>query len=330
MLVIEHVTKSFPTVFGLPSLLKYAGRPPRRIALHDINLTVQRGELLGLLGPNGAGKTTLLKVMATLTIPDSGRILLDGIDIAKDPMAAKSRVGLCTSEERSFYFRLTARENLQFFGALTGLRGKTLRDRIVEVSRFVGLESSLDRRFAEYSSGMRQRLTVARALLSDPRVVFLDEPTRAVDPVHAEKIRELIRERLVNELGKTVIVATNVLDEAWSICDRVAVLSEGRIAKVGAPRTLHHVPQRRYRILVSDLEEKMLAAMRALDGCADLAIERGDEVAIVTAALNGSQRSLTDLLRTLSSNDSIIHEVRLLEPSPVEVFKAVTTGAVHG
>ena len=330
MLVVEHVTKSFPTVFGLPSLLKHAGRPPRRVALRDVSLNVQRGELFGLLGPNGAGKTTLLKVMATLTIPDSGRILLDGIDIATDPMSAKSHVGLCTSEERSFYFRLTARENLQFFGALAGLRGKRLPERIAEVSAFVGLEAALDRRFAEYSSGMRQRLTVARALLSDPSVVFLDEPTRAVDPVHAEKLRELIRDRLVAGLGKTVVIATNVLDEAWSICDRVAVLNEGRVVKIGAPRTLHELPHSRYRILVSDLAAEVLARVRAVDGCRDVAIEQAGDVAVLTAALNGSRRSLTDLLAVLTSNGTVVREVRLLEPSPVEVFKAVTAGAGSG
>ncbi|MBV9276687.1 MAG: ABC transporter ATP-binding protein [Candidatus Eremiobacteraeota bacterium] len=328
MLSVEHVTKSFPTIFGLPSLLKYGGRPPRRVALNDVSLYVHGGELFGLLGPNGAGKTTLLKVMATLTIPDSGRIMLDGIDIAKDPMAAKSRVGLCTSEERSFYFRLTARANLQFFGSLDGLRGRTLRERIAEVSHFVGLESSLDRRFAEYSSGMRQRLTVARALLSDPKIVFLDEPTRAVDPVNAEKLRELIREQLVDRLGKTVVIATNVLDEAWSICDRVAVINEGRVAKVGAPRTLHAKPLNHYRIVLSELQDHVLDRVRSVGGCRDVKIERTDGSTIVTAMLNGSHRSLTDLLAAL--NGTTVREIRLLEPSPVEVFKAVTIGAGRG
>jgi len=328
MLAVEHVTKSFPTVYGLPSLLKYAGRPPRRVALRNINLQVQRGELLGLLGPNGAGKTTLLKVMATLTIPDSGRISIDGIDIAENPMAAKARIGLCTSEERSFYFRLTARHNLQFFGSLAGLRGTALRSRIDEVSEFVGLRSALDRRFAEFSSGMRQRLTVARALLADPPVVFLDEPTRAVDPVHAEKLRELIRKRLVDDLRKTVIIATNVLDEAWGICDRIAILNGGRIARVGAPTALRIEDVQRYRIVLSACHPEVLVKLRSIAGCGELAVENANGGAVLTTAVNGSRRALTDLMSALSSNGTLIHEVRLVEPTPVEVFKDVVMAGV--
>ncbi len=330
MLAVEHVTKSFPTVFGLPSLLKYAGRPPRRVALRDVNLVVERGELFGLVGPNGAGKTTLLKIMATLTIPDAGRILLDDIDIAQHPMAAKLRVGLCTSEERSFYYRLTARQNLEFFGALAGWRGHALIERIFEVAECVGLQDVLDRRFAEYSSGMRQRLTVARALLADPAVLFLDEPTRAVDPVHAEKLRELIRDELVGKLGKTVIVATNLLDEAWSLCDRIAILQSGTVIKVGAPQTLHHRRTSRYKIVLSGLHADFAARLRAITGCNDLTVENGAGLSVVTAAVNGSRHSLTSLLNALGSNGSLIHEVRLLEPSPVDVFKDVLGAAVHG
>ena len=209
-----------------------------RDILHDVNLEVRRGELLGLLGPNGAGKTTLMKMMATLTIPDRGTIEVDGIDVEKDPLLVRSRIGLCGSDDRSFYFRLTARENLTFFGALAGLRGRRLQRGIQKALRDVSLSDAIDRRFGDFSSGMRQRMMVARALLSDPDILFFDEPTRAVDPIHADELRRMLREELVERRGKTIVLATNLLEEAWAICDRVAVVSNGTIAAVAPPSEL--------------------------------------------------------------------------------------------
>src|SRR5215472_3511575 len=133
-------------------------------------------------------------MLCTLTTPDAGTITIDGIDATKNPMAVKRRIGLCSSEERSFYFRLSARQNLEFFGALAGLTGARLHERIEEVATLVDLHDSLDKKFSGFSSGMRQRLTMARAMLADPPILYLDEPTRAVDPVHAHDLRRLIRE----------------------------------------------------------------------------------------------------------------------------------------
>ena len=144
MIVVDNLRKSFPISYGIIPNIKYRGRIPRREILHGISFTVKRGELFGLLGPNGAGKTTLLKLLCTLTSPDSGTITIDGIDAAKHPIAVKRRIGLCSSEERSFYFRLTARENLEFFGALAGLRGDYLRKRIKHVAAVVDLTEALE------------------------------------------------------------------------------------------------------------------------------------------------------------------------------------------
>jgi len=229
---VRNVEKGFVVRHGARHTLS---KDRRKNVLHDVNLEVRRGELIGLLGANGVGKTTLLKMMATLTLPDAGSIEIEGIDIKKDPLLARTRIGYCGSEDRSFYFRLTARENLRFFGALAGLRGRRLQLRIGEALDEVALGEAIDRRFGEFSSGMRQRMTVARALLSDPDIIFFDEPTRAVDPIHADELRRMIRKDLVEDRGKTVVLATNVLEEAWSICDRVAVVSNGTIACVAPP-----------------------------------------------------------------------------------------------
>ncbi len=329
MLTVEHVDKSFPIAQGAVGLLRSILRPaPRRQVLHDISLDVRSGELFGLLGPNGAGKSTLLKLLATLTTPDRGRMTIDGIDVARDPIAAKRRIGMCTGDERSFYFRLSARQNLEFFGALVGLGGATLARRIKECAELVDLTDALDRRFGGFSSGMRVRLTVARALLADPPLLFLDEPTRAVDPVHAQELRALIRDNLVRAAGKTVVLATNLLDEAWELCDRVAVVNHGRIVALGPPRELdvdlHAVA--RYRAIIDDVDEELLARTRRVPGLRDLRVERtatGVQLEIEMDHLDGG---LGALMRAVSWNGAALRDFRPIEAEPVDVFKRVTHG----
>jgi len=328
MLTVEHVDKSFPVAHGPGAMLRSltGQKIPRRQVLFDVNLRVGQGELFGLLGPNGAGKSTLLKLLATLTIADSGRMTIDGIDVQRDPLAAKRRIGLCTSDERSFYFRLSARQNMEFFGALMGLSGKYLRKRIDECIELVDLREYLDQRFGGYSSGMRVRLAVARALLADPAILFLDEPTRAVDPVHAEELRALVRRNLVNGAGKTVILATNLLDEAWELCDRVAVVNHGRIVALGPPKELDVDlgAVLRYRVTLDDVDDDLLTRTRTVPGFRDLRIvrtERGVDLHVEMEARDGS---LGALMRAVSWNGSTLRDFRPVEAEPVDVFKKVT------
>ncbi len=327
MLTVEHVDKSFPAAQGPVAMLRsFVGGIPRSQVLFDVSLSVARGELFGLLGPNGAGKSTLLKLLATLTVPESGRMTIDGIDVLRDPIAAKRRIGLCTSDERSFYFRLSARQNLEFFGALVGLSGKHLRRRIDECIDLVDLREFLDSRFGGFSSGMKVRLTMARALLADPAILFLDEPTRAVDPVHAEELRTLIRRNLVDGAGKTVVLATNLLEEAWQLCDRVAVVNHGRIVALGPPRELD-VDLRavsRYRFTVDNVDDDLLARTRNVPGFRDLRVELTDHGVDLHVELEQTDGVLGALMRAVSWNGSTLRDFRPVEPEPVDVFKKVT------
>ena len=328
MLTVEHVDKSFPVAHGLDAMLRQmtGRRIARRQVLFDVSLEVARGELFGLLGPNGAGKSTLLKLLSTLTVPDRGSMTIDGIDVAKDPLEAKRRIALCTSDERSFYFRLSARQNLEFFGALMGLSGEDLQQRIAECVALVDMTDFLDARFGGFSSGMRVRLTVARALLADPAIMFFDEPTRAVDPVHAEEIRALIRTQLVEKAGKTVVLATNLLDEAWEMCDRVAVVNHGRIVALGPPRELdvdlHAVA--RYRISVDEVDDGLLARTRTVPGFRDLRVERTALGVDVHVDLEAGHESLGALMRAVSANGTRLRDFRPIDPEPIDIFKEVT------
>jgi ABC-2 type transport system ATP-binding protein len=322
ILRVEGVAKSYPTTSGLAAFVRRGNVSKRNYALTDVSFEVRSGELFGLLGANGSGKTTLLKLLATLLLPDRGTIVLDGVDIVRRPHAAKAKIGLCTSEDRSFYQRLSARANLEFFGVLAGLQGDALGARIAEVANLVDLRDSLDKRFAQYSSGMRQRLVLARALLADPEVLFLDEPTRAVDPVHADAMRTLIRDVLVRERSKTVILATNLLDEAWEICDRVAIVNRGRVVACAPPRALDArlCSTQRYFAELDDIDDDFVARVRRVPSMVRVDVQRSALGVDVEIELQASSRGLTDVLRALSSDGFVLRRFGEILPEPMDTF----------
>jgi ABC-type multidrug transport system ATPase subunit len=196
--------------------------------LRDVSFSVAQGEIAALLGENGSGKTTLLKIVGGLALPDAG-----AVDIGsrhERGRAPRTRV-VYEGGDRGFYPRLTVHQNLALYGRLAGFAGDDLRKRIMTVAEIVNVQSQLKRRFADLSTGYKQRAALARALLSDPDILLLDEPTRALDPVSAASIRSFIRINLVNEAKKTVLLATNTLDEAFELGDRILVLRDKKLSE---------------------------------------------------------------------------------------------------
>ena len=202
-------------------------------AVNNVNLLVQKGEVFGLLGPNGAGKTTLIKMLTTLLPPSNGEMTVNGFNLGREEKIRES-ISLIYSGERSFYQRLTAQQNLEFFAALYGMSFPSARRKAGELLEMTGLKDSADVRFEEYSSGMKQRLSIARSLLNDPAVIFMDEPTKGLDPVQARKFRKFVKEFLIGEKKKTVFLATHQLDEANEMCDSVAIMHLGEIKLCGS------------------------------------------------------------------------------------------------
>lgn len=227
-IVAENVSKEYAGW----RLFRRGARVPR-YALRDLSFSVRRGETVGLLGPNGAGKTTLLKVISTLLYPTAGRVLLNGHDVQRDAREARRQIGLVTSDERSFYWRLTGRQNLMFFAALYRIPRETAARRIDSLLEVLGLTAAADRPFLGYSSGMKQKLAIARGLMNEPAIVLYDEPTRALDPLSAQNIRGWIQQNQLRASAQTHLLATNQLQEAEQLCHRVLILNQGSLIAMG-------------------------------------------------------------------------------------------------
>jgi ABC-2 type transport system ATP-binding protein len=226
--VFESVSKIFR---HRPALFNWMGqeRGGDTRALDDISLTVKRGEVLVLLGPNGSGKTTMLKLVSTMLLPDRGRVLVEGEDTQQGSQKVRRNVGFAVATERSFFPRLSARENLDFFAALDDVPHKTRSQRIGQMLDRVGLSDSCDTLVMKFSSGMYQRLGIARALIKEPSVILLDEPTRSLDPASAGHFWNLVRDLPAHHRA-TVLLATHKFSEAIAVGDNVAVLLGGQIA----------------------------------------------------------------------------------------------------
>lgn len=208
------------------------GKKKAVLALDSVNLQVKKGEILGLLGPNGAGKTTLIKILCSLILPDKGNVKIAGYDLKKQEGLAKSRIGLVTGEERSLYWRLSGRQNLEFFGVIYNLTKNEINERIDKINAILEIDD-LDKPFENYSTGMKHRIALARCLISDPEAIFMDEPTKSLDPASANKLRSFIKEILVKKFGKTVFFTTHQTEEASELADRIAIICNGKIKECG-------------------------------------------------------------------------------------------------
>ena len=237
-ILAENLVKRYPVVRGFRELVLKPFDRRTVTALDGLDLEVGRGRVFCLLGPNGAGKTTLIKILGTLVLPDGGRAAVDSHDVAREPGPAKTAVGYAVGDERSFYWRLTGRQNLEFFAALYGLRGAARDRRVGELLQIAGLDGAADLRFNGYSTGMRQMLSFARALLADASILLVDEPTRSLDPRAADRTRSFLRDELARAQGKTILWATHDLGEAADWADDIAVISRGRIRLSGPAAAL--------------------------------------------------------------------------------------------
>jgi ABC-2 type transport system ATP-binding protein len=211
-------------------------KAPDIVALGGLSMSVDEGEVHGLLGPNGAGKTTLVKILSTVLLPTAGSATVLGHDVVRDTAAVREVIGIVFGGERGLYWRLTGRENLEYWAALYRVPGAVARARINELLERVGLADRADYLVETYSRGMKQRLHLARGLVAEARVLFLDEPTTGMDPIAAREFRQLVLD--LRAQGRTILLTTHDMAEAEAVCDRVALIERGRLIAVETPASL--------------------------------------------------------------------------------------------
>ncbi len=321
--------KDFPKIKSYSEIILHPTRIQRIKVLKGIDLRVDHGEIFGLLGPNGAGKTTLIKILCTLVLPSLGSARVNGLDIAQDPEKIRTMIGLVSSDERSFYWRLTPRQNLCFFGALYGFQPSEANRRVEDLIDLLDLSDFIDKPFRDCSSGMKQRIAIARALMTDPDILFMDEPTRTLDPVGAGVLRRFIRNRIAGEEGKTIFLATHIMSEAEELCDRVGIIDQGLLVACGDVEALRaHVTVtsvirlRLSGISASDLDD--LATVDGVAGVRRLAVE--EDSAEVEIETSERRTALGRLLERLVRIGARVEDIQIREPSLEEIFCTLTGG----
>jgi ABC-2 type transport system ATP-binding protein len=292
-------------------------------AVRGVSFEIAEGELFGLLGPNGAGKTTTIKMLITLLLPTSGTARVLGFDVAREPREVRRRIGYVFGGDRGLYERLSALDNLRYFAELYGVDPREQKRRIAELLDLVGLAGRERERVEGYSRGMRQRLHIARGLLHDPPVVFLDEPTIGVDPVGARELRATIASLV--QAGKTVLLTTHYMFEADALCDRIAVIAHGRILAEGTPADLKRTVA---DLTVVEIEtfgasEQAIERLRTVEGVASVAVEEREQAQLIRVQAASGLELTQPLLRELDG--ARVGRVAVREPTLEDAYVALVT-----
>jgi ABC-2 type transport system ATP-binding protein len=321
---IKNLKKVFKQHTSLKNLIR--GKRKRITALNRISVDIREGEIFGLLGPNGAGKTTLIKMLATLILPTEGSATVCGYDVVKDAWHVKNSIGLIHSDERSFFWRLTARQNLEFFAALYQLPSKVAKERIEEQLALVGLEEHANTWFQNYSTGMKQRLAIARGLLSRPKILFMDEPMRSIDPISTHKIREFIRNEALEHINGAIVIATNRLDEATSLCDRVGIFNNGNLIACGRTKDINLSVKDsiQYELEINNINDEVINRISKMEwvlNCEKKVHLNGKMDIVISLA--SEEEGLHHVLEEIMRSKGYIQKCKRKQPSFEEAFVSV-------
>jgi ABC-2 type transport system ATP-binding protein len=290
-------------------------------AVDDITFNVNDKEIFGFLGPNGAGKSTTIRMLCTLARPTAGDAKVNGYDLLKESTRVRESIGL-VAEKMIMYDQLTAAENLRFFGNLYQMPKQKMEARIDELLKLVDMTEWKDAQIKKYSTGMRQRINVVRALLTEPKVIFMDEPTLGLDPQTTLSIRELIRD--INKSGTTVILTTHAMIEAEALSNRVAIIDHGKIIALDSPANLKKLIKQAdmtvFSVRIPNLTPSLIGAIQKLDCVAALAQEDAYDLKISAKGGEGLDR-IIDVIRHEGGN---IASINTNEPTLEDVFLSVT------
>ena len=311
-IVVEKLHKSFKK-----------GKPDEVRAVDGVSFTIGNGELFGLLGPNGAGKTTLIKCISTLLIPDGGTARIAGFNIYSEALEVRKHIGVLTGGERSLYWKLTPVENLRYFSALYGVPRKVSKERIDYLLDLMGLKEKAKTRVEKLSSGMKQKLSLARVLIHDPPILLVDEPTLGLDPYFARFIRDFVRNELNKKLHKTILLTTHYMDEADELCDRIAFMNQGKVEALDTPYRLKQSMPQKQVLEIKCQGEIERNSLDEMEGVASVSISFDSGFVYLRVNTDNPETLLSDIIQRLRDKVKIF-SVRLTVPTLEDVFVHLT------
>jgi len=318
-IVAEHLCKVFDTTKGFVRRTK-----THVVAVKDISFEVGYGELFGIVGPNGAGKTTTIKMLTTMLIPTSGKALILGIDNQKEVVKIREKIGIVLGGERGLYTRVSAVDNLRYFADLYGVPSKVRDKRVKELLEFMGLWDRAHDRVETFSKGMKQRLHLARGLINDPEIIFLDEPTVGLDPEISIETRNMIRELI--KKGKTILLTTHYMFEADELCNRVAVIRNGEIVALDTPSGLKKYVKDTTIVEVEGfgITEKEVAHFRDIADVLSVSAELGENKQVLKIQTSKGSEIIAEVQQIL--RNSRIYDIKIKEPTLEDAYLRLVTG----
>lgn len=290
-----------------------------------LDLEIYEGEIFSLLGPNGAGKTTVISMMSTLLTPSDGEIIINGHSVTKNPVDAKHQIGV-VPQELALYPSLTARQNLEFFGKLYGLSGKNLKERTAAVLDIINLKDRADERIDEYSGGMKRRVNIGVGLMHSPKMVFLDEPTVAIDPQSRRNILDTVKR--LNDEGMTVLYTTHYMEEAQELSDRIGIIDHGQIIALGTLDELIEKvgEQAALDLKLSHIPAELEAKLTAIEGVKSVQFDEGGAAKVI---LDGDKQVLPEIITALAETDVALQSADVNAPNLEAVFLHLTGRALR-
>ncbi len=314
-------------IIQIRGLKKQFNPPHGVIAVKGVTFEINQGEIFSLLGPNGAGKTTTISMMSGLLTPTEGDVLFSGYSIIKEPMAVKKMIGV-VPQELAIYPTLSSRQNLAFFGKMYGLSGRELKKRIDEVLDFTGLADRADDPIEEYSGGMKRRVNIGIGLLHRPQIIFLDEPTVAIDPQSRRNILDAVK--ALNAQGMTVFYTTHYMEEAQELSDRVGIIDHGEIIALGTQDELTQMVGELDSVLLSvpEASDAVLEALCGVEGVETCIKADGEDGAIRLMAQN-ARHVLPDVIRVINESGQSLQSLEVQEPTLEAVFLHLTGRALR-
>ncbi len=333
----EQLVKKFPkrgeATKSKPARGLFGKKPEQAqfIAVDGVSLQIQQGEIFGLLGPNGAGKTTTIRMLCTLLEPTSGTARLNGYDIRKESNQVRRSLGTVLAGDRSIYWKLTARENLEYFAALYHIPPAVAKKRIDELMARMDLNGRSSELVEKYSTGMKQRVAISRALLAKPPVLLLDEPTLGLDPQAARKVREVVRE--LKDEGHTILLTTHYMEEADQLSDRIGIIDQGKIIALDQPAGLKTMIEQNdvIRMEVAGWHEELAAPLQSLPGVDHLVTRHLGEDSLYEVNLQAanSRAIMPGIIANLSQNGTRLVNLNIVKPSLEDVFIHLTGKALR-